>query len=146
MTSSHLNITHHLNDLSPINSFLTLLLFQIYNYTLEEKKFQLSTQILQFYFQDLILRYTSCFFWKSLPRCPGRDPSVALPLSLRRAVRAWGRTHHLAWVPSQRRASSSSRCLSGGPLLARQSVAPRACQGLLVSPDEQVSSCVHSHL
>ena len=41
-----LNITHHLNDLSPIHSFLTLLLFQIYNYALEEKKFQLSTQIL----------------------------------------------------------------------------------------------------
>ena len=102
MTSSQLNITH-LNYLSPINSFLTLLLFQIYNYALEEKKFQLSTQILQFYFQDLILRYTSCFFWKSLPRCPGRDPSVALPLSLRRAVRAWGRTCLLAWVPSQRR-------------------------------------------
>lgn len=103
MTSSRLNITHHLNDLSPIHSFITLLLFQIYNYALEEKKFQLSTQILQFYFQDLILRYTSCFFWKSLPRCPGRDPSVALPLSLHRAVRVRGRTCHLARVPSQRR-------------------------------------------
>lgn len=64
MLSRHLKDTNHLDDLNSIFSFCLSLLFQIYNYALEDKKLHLATQVLESYFQDLILRYISGFFLK----------------------------------------------------------------------------------
>lgn len=57
-----LHNTYHLNDLNHIYSVFISLLFQIYNYSLEDKKLQLSTQVL---FPELILKFISGFFFKT---------------------------------------------------------------------------------